>query len=125
MFFVCICRFNSSLLYDFHCFSVLKRVPERSRALWATFIEFEAVVTTEAERAAADGQLTFLSEHFQINANDLLTMSYGDMIEAAMNAKAAVIRDPLGDLGSGANPIQIQSMSLHVRIEATKSMSRR
>ena len=62
-----------------------------------TFIEFEAVVTTEAERAAADGQLTFLSEHFQINANDLLTMSYGDMIEAAINAKAAVIRDPLGD----------------------------
>ena len=46
-----------------------------------TFIEFEAVITTVAERAAAVGQLEFLSEAFKISATDVLTMSYGDMME--------------------------------------------
>ena len=52
-----------------------------------TFIEFEAVITTEAERAAAAGQLEFLSAALKINANDVLTMSYGDMLEPHGTAK--------------------------------------
>jgi len=56
-----------------------------------TFIEFEAVITTEAERAAAAGQLEFLSTDFKINANDVLTMSYGDMLEPA-----AALQQPHG-----------------------------
>ncbi len=46
-----------------------------------TFIEFEAVITTAAERAAAVGQLEFLSAALEISATDVLTMSYGDMME--------------------------------------------
>ena len=62
-----------------------------------TFIEFEAVVTTEAERAAADGQLAFLSEAFQINANDFLAMSYGDMIDFQTVAKTPQRKNSLAD----------------------------
>ncbi|MFP6671372.1 MAG: class IV adenylate cyclase, partial [Pirellulaceae bacterium] len=50
------------------------------RAL-GTFIEFEAVISTPAERAAAADQLEFLSDALKINATDVLTMSYGDMVE--------------------------------------------
>ena len=48
-----------------------------------SFIEFEAVITTEAERVAAAGQLKFLSAALHVNATDVLTMSYGDMMEPA------------------------------------------
>ena len=50
------------------------------RAL-GTFIEFEAVISTPAERVAAADQLEFLSDALKINATDVLTMSYGDMVE--------------------------------------------
>jgi len=50
------------------------------RAL-GTFIEFEAVISTPAQRGAAADQLEFLSDALQINATDVLTVSYGDMME--------------------------------------------
>ena len=45
-----------------------------------TFLEFEAVITSPSEEAAAASQLEFLSAAFKIPANDVLTMSYGDMV---------------------------------------------
>ena len=54
------------------------------------FIEFEAVITTAVERAAAAGQLEFLSAALKINATDVLTMSYGDMMESPGDLQQSV-----------------------------------
>jgi predicted adenylyl cyclase CyaB len=45
-----------------------------------TFIEFEAVITSPAEEAAAPGQLDRLSHLLKINANDRLAPSYADLL---------------------------------------------
>ena len=44
------------------------------------FLEFEAIITDTHSRKAAKAKLQGLSEAFSLRANDLLTMSYGDMV---------------------------------------------
>ena len=45
------------------------------------FLEFEAVLGPDADEASGRTQLAMLSERFDISASDLLTHSYGDMLE--------------------------------------------
>ena len=52
------------------------------------FLEFEAVISESCDRVAAVAKLERLSEAFGIGANDVLTMSYGDMV-ATEGGKAA------------------------------------
>ena len=49
------------------------------------FLEFEAIITTAYERIEAPAKLKYLSDAFRINATDVLTMSYGDMMETGEN----------------------------------------
>ena len=44
------------------------------------FLEFEAIITDTPSRKAAEAKLQGLSEAFSLRPNDLLTMSYGDMV---------------------------------------------
>lgn len=44
-----------------------------------TFLEFEAVLQSEAQETAAQTQLAVLSNHFGISGSDLLSGSYGDL----------------------------------------------
>ena len=44
------------------------------------FLEFEAIITDTGSRKAAEAKLQGLSEAFSLCTNDLLTMSYGDMV---------------------------------------------
>ena len=44
------------------------------------FLEFEAIITKMDSRKAAKAKLQWLSKAFSISANDVLTMSYGDMV---------------------------------------------
>ena len=45
------------------------------------FIEFEKIVSSEAERAAGRTQLDSLVRYFQIDSEDLMASSYSDLLE--------------------------------------------
>jgi len=52
------------------------------------FLEFEAVISEPGDRVEAEAQLANLSRIFGIFANDVLTMSYGDMVAVGRNETA-------------------------------------
>ena len=47
-----------------------------------SFLEFEAVIASDRDRREAGDKLERLLAAFEVGANDLLTESYGDMVEA-------------------------------------------
>ncbi|MEC9004710.1 MAG: class IV adenylate cyclase [Planctomycetota bacterium] len=57
------------------------------------FLEFEAIITDMDSRKAAEAKLQGLSEAFSLRANDLLTMSYGDMVNSEEGLSARPARE--------------------------------